>query len=117
MQKISPLIDGAAKKILSVDLSVRSKTSFGGTAPDNVRAAAQGWLKKLALFGIIFAVSVACGRVGALTPPPDHVPPPPVHGEVQSGTKDRLGSVLDRIKVSPETEKKEEEKQERSQKE
>ncbi len=47
MQKISPLIDGNAKKILSIDLSVRSKTSFGGTAPDHVRAAAQDWLKKL----------------------------------------------------------------------
>ena len=123
MQKISPLIDGDAKKILSVDLSVRSKTSFGGTAPDNVRAAAQGWLKKLSclgFFGIIFVISAACGRVGALTKPPDYVPPPPVQGEVQSGTKDRLGSVLDRIKAPPEKteeEAKKEKEQERSQKE
>ncbi len=47
MQKVSPLIDSHAKAVLAIDRSVASKTSFGGTAPDNVRAAAQTWLDRL----------------------------------------------------------------------
>ncbi|MCA1940529.1 MAG: argininosuccinate lyase [Caenispirillum bisanense] len=40
MQSIEPGITEAAKAVLTVEASVRSRTSFGGTAPDNVRAAA-----------------------------------------------------------------------------
>jgi len=32
---------------LSVENSVKSRTSYGGTAPDNVRAQAEGWLARL----------------------------------------------------------------------
>jgi argininosuccinate lyase len=33
--------------VLSVENSVKSRTSFGGTAPVNVREQAQGWRKRL----------------------------------------------------------------------
>ena len=33
--------------VLSVDRSVQSRTSYGGTAPSNVRAQARKWLKQL----------------------------------------------------------------------
>jgi argininosuccinate lyase len=42
--KISPAIYGA----LTVEASVASRTSFGGTAPANVRAAARRWIDRLA---------------------------------------------------------------------
>jgi argininosuccinate lyase len=32
---------------LSVDASVKSRTSFGGTAPRNVATQAKAWLKRL----------------------------------------------------------------------
>ena len=35
-------------RVLSVDRSVKSRVSYGGTAPKNVRAQANRWLKKLA---------------------------------------------------------------------
>jgi argininosuccinate lyase len=34
--------------VLSVDASVRSRASYGGTAPKNVRREANKWLKTLA---------------------------------------------------------------------
>jgi argininosuccinate lyase len=34
--------------VLSVDASVASRRSEGGTAPDNVRAAARAWIERLA---------------------------------------------------------------------
>jgi argininosuccinate lyase len=33
--------------VLSVDKSVKSRVSYGGTAPKNVRAQARKWLRKL----------------------------------------------------------------------
>jgi argininosuccinate lyase len=33
--------------VLSVDASVKSRTSYGGTAPRNVRAQARKWLRAL----------------------------------------------------------------------
>jgi argininosuccinate lyase len=33
--------------VLTVERSVKSRTSFGGTAPANVRREARKWLKKL----------------------------------------------------------------------
>ena len=39
LQAIDPRIDERVYGVLSVDASVASRTSFGGTAPDNVRAA------------------------------------------------------------------------------
>ncbi|OJX81932.1 argininosuccinate lyase [Magnetospirillum sp. 64-120] len=38
MQSVEPGITEQARAVLSVDSSVASRTSFGGTAPDNVRA-------------------------------------------------------------------------------
>ena len=47
MQAVEPRIDERVFTVLSVDKSVESRRSFGGTAPKNVRAAAQSWLKAL----------------------------------------------------------------------
>ncbi len=41
MREIEPKIDQGALEMLSVERSVESRTSFGGTAPDNVRRAAK----------------------------------------------------------------------------
>ena len=47
MQAISPRITAECLSVLSVDSSVRSRTSYGGTAPQNVRKMARGWIKRL----------------------------------------------------------------------
>jgi argininosuccinate lyase len=47
MKKIEPRITQAVFGVLSVERSVSSRTSFGGTAPANVRAQAKKWLKTL----------------------------------------------------------------------
>ena len=47
MREIEPRITDDAFSVLSVDRSVKSRTSFGGTAPKNVRAQARKWLRKL----------------------------------------------------------------------
>ena len=47
MKKVEPRITQAVFGVLSVDRSVRSRKSFGGTAPANVRAQARKWLKRL----------------------------------------------------------------------
>ena len=47
MRAIEPQITEAVFAVLGVENSVASRTSFGGTAPDNVRAQAQAWLEKL----------------------------------------------------------------------
>ena len=47
MQAIEPRISEDVFTVLSVDRSVKSRTSFGGTAPKNVRAQARKWLRKL----------------------------------------------------------------------
>ena len=47
MPKIEPKITQAVFGVLSVDRSVGSRTSYGGTAPKNVRAQARKWLKTL----------------------------------------------------------------------
>src|SRR5215471_18565271 len=48
MQEIEPRITKEALKVLSVERSVASRTSLGGTAPKNVAAQAKRWLKRLA---------------------------------------------------------------------
>ena len=45
MQAIEPRITKEVFGVLSVERSVASRTSFGGTAPKNVRAQAKKWLK------------------------------------------------------------------------
>jgi argininosuccinate lyase len=47
MQGVEPRITDEVFSVLSVDKSVKSRTSLGGTAPANVRRAARAWLKKL----------------------------------------------------------------------
>jgi argininosuccinate lyase len=47
MQGVEPKITAEALKVLSVESSVKSRTSFGGTAPKNVAAQAKAWLKRL----------------------------------------------------------------------
>jgi argininosuccinate lyase len=47
MQSIEPRINDGVFEVLSVDRSVKSRTSQGGTAPKNVRAEANKWLKRL----------------------------------------------------------------------
>jgi argininosuccinate lyase len=48
MQAVEPRITEAVYSVLSVERSVKSRTSYGGTAPVNVRRAARRWLKRLA---------------------------------------------------------------------
>jgi argininosuccinate lyase len=47
MQKIEQRITDDVFAVLSVTKSVASRTSYGGTAPKNVRMQAKRWLKKL----------------------------------------------------------------------
>ena len=47
MQEVEPRITGEALKVLSVESSVKSRTSYGGTAPKNVAAQAKAWLRRL----------------------------------------------------------------------
>ena len=49
MQSVHPGISGDVFAVLGVDKSVRSRTSYGGTAPANVRTQARKWLKRLRL--------------------------------------------------------------------
>jgi argininosuccinate lyase len=48
MQAAHPKITKAVYAVLSVDASVKSRTSYGGTAPKNVLKAARTWAKRLA---------------------------------------------------------------------
>ena len=47
MREIDPRITDDVFNVLSVDRSVKSRISFGGTAPKNVRVQARKWLRKL----------------------------------------------------------------------
>jgi argininosuccinate lyase len=47
MREIEPGITKEVFKVLSVEQSVKSRTSFGGTAPVNVARQAAKWLVKL----------------------------------------------------------------------
>ncbi len=47
MQAVEPRITEAVHAVLGVEKSVRSRTSYGGTAPANVRAQAKRWLARL----------------------------------------------------------------------
>ena len=44
---IDQRIDSRIHKVLSVESSVKSRTSYGGTAPDNVRAQVARWKEAL----------------------------------------------------------------------
>ncbi|MCT8974520.1 argininosuccinate lyase [Microbaculum marinisediminis] len=47
MQAIEPRITAEIFEVLGVENSVKSRTSYGGTAPANVKAQAEAWLEKL----------------------------------------------------------------------
>jgi argininosuccinate lyase len=47
MQAIEPRISDDVFSVLSVDRSVKSRASYGGTAPKNVRVQAKKWLRRL----------------------------------------------------------------------
>ena len=47
LKSVEPRITQAAFAVLSVENSVQSRVSYGGTAPQNVRKMAQSWLKRL----------------------------------------------------------------------
>jgi argininosuccinate lyase len=47
MQAVDPRIPKSVFSVLSVDRSVESRKSLGGTAPKNVRREAEKWLKRL----------------------------------------------------------------------
>jgi len=47
LQAVEPRITADVFEVLGVERSVRSRTSYGGTAPANVRRQARGWLKRL----------------------------------------------------------------------
>jgi argininosuccinate lyase len=44
LQSIEPRISAEVFKVLGVENSVASRTSYGGASPDNVRKAAQSWI-------------------------------------------------------------------------
>jgi argininosuccinate lyase len=47
MQEVEPRIGEAVFSVLSVENSVKSRSSYGGTAPQNVRKMAKAWIKRL----------------------------------------------------------------------
>jgi argininosuccinate lyase len=47
MQAVEPKITKAVFSVLSVENSVKSRTSYGGTAPQNVLKMARHWLRRL----------------------------------------------------------------------
>jgi argininosuccinate lyase len=47
MQAVEPRITADVFSVLSVENSVKSRVSYGGTAPQNVRKMARGWIKRL----------------------------------------------------------------------
>jgi argininosuccinate lyase len=47
LQSVEPRVTEAAFGVLGVERSAKSRTSYGGTAPANVRRQARGWLKRL----------------------------------------------------------------------
>ena len=47
LQEIEPKITKDVYSVLTVENSVKSRTSYGGTAPQNVRKMARGWRKRL----------------------------------------------------------------------
>jgi argininosuccinate lyase len=48
MQSVEPRITAALYDVLTVDASVASRLSYGGTAPSNVAAQAARWRERLA---------------------------------------------------------------------
>ncbi|HLT03034.1 MAG TPA: argininosuccinate lyase, partial [Geminicoccaceae bacterium] len=47
MQAVEPRITVDVCSVLGVDNSVKSRTSYGGTAPQNVEEMARSWIERL----------------------------------------------------------------------
>jgi len=47
MKAVEPRITARVYSVLRVENSVKSRVSYGGTAPQNVRKMARGWIKRL----------------------------------------------------------------------
>ena len=47
LQSVEPRISADVFDVLGVTRSVKSRTSYGGTAPANVKRQARAWLKRL----------------------------------------------------------------------
>jgi argininosuccinate lyase len=47
MQEVEPRITDEIFAVLGVERSVKSRVSYGGTAPANVKKQAKGWLTRL----------------------------------------------------------------------
>jgi argininosuccinate lyase len=47
MRSVEPRVTADVFAVLGVERSVKSRTSYGGTAPANVRRQAKAWLKRL----------------------------------------------------------------------
>jgi argininosuccinate lyase len=47
MKSVEPRVTKDAFGVLGVERSVKSRTSYGGTAPANVRSQARAWLRRL----------------------------------------------------------------------
>jgi argininosuccinate lyase len=47
MRSVEPRVTADVFAVLGVECSVKSRTSYGGTAPANVRRQAKAWLKRL----------------------------------------------------------------------
>jgi argininosuccinate lyase len=52
MQEVEPRITDEIFAVLGVERSVKSRVSYGGTAPVNVKRQARRWLKQLAKEGV-----------------------------------------------------------------
>ncbi|KAG1651754.1 Argininosuccinate lyase [Nymphon striatum] len=68
LQDINPAITEDVFSVLTVKKSVASRTSFGGTAPAQVKKQIRYWKKRLEKRAL-----GACGRAGPLEPPPSSV--------------------------------------------
>jgi argininosuccinate lyase len=55
--------------VLTVEASVASRTSYGGTAPANVARQAAKWQAALALFLVVAVALGGCGKKGSPAPP------------------------------------------------
>jgi argininosuccinate lyase len=52
LQSVEPRISEAALAVLDVASSVKSRDSYGGTAPANVKREAKAWIKRLEKEGL-----------------------------------------------------------------